>query len=1061
MPGRTLGSEELAELAVFLRCRDFPTSTAQLLAARRLLWRMADLGISKPGDELVPWLAPIFATSELELKRFADLYRQFRAVSKANHTPSRRSPRWIWLASVAVVIAAIAGIFWGFASFYRVTPKKVNNATVVNPGGAPQPRKKSPENSNTLTVTGVLRGDDGKAVSHARILYGQNDPVESGENGQFKITGVASQPVLATSCNYDAVLFPLADSENPPPMVRKPKTGCIPDKSSTSSGSRAGYQRLRLAVSTLPFVAFVAWTAYVLWRRAVLKKWRGSARSAFARLPDGDSADGLFPDSAVQKSVQELQRPRPTSLLEMWPERTVTATVENAGWFSPVYRARQRTGEYLVLVDRRSKRDHQASFAAELVSCLKVRGVTAHVRYFNSDPRTCTEPETGKAVALTELVARYGGCQVWLVADGSGFFSTFTGRLERWVDTFQQWPARVLLTPAIPSDWGDRERRLSDAGFEILPATPRGLARIIDHLSRPENALESFPSLLEDRAARWTNDDPPSSVEITRLRTELRLYLGRDGLRWLTACAEYPVIEWPLTLYLGRALMTPDALEPTLRKLIRLPWFRRGSMPDWLRAALVGVDKKFRLRVRDLLSDRLNRMAYDGSDATVGVGALQMALDRQYHRKFEEDEVWLSLLWGREPIGLALPAGRLRNLLFERGLSWLGPRPLTLTALMMSCGIWWLMGFGMPRAPAEPRIEPIALDIATSQYHNPGYFNAAYQHEKKISFPVWCYNVAQLVLNRSILLVPAQARVQIAPGMISRDQSTYGVIADSESSFVSLGGVISTARGLSVYEVGEFSSGPLPRSPPVPVMDLAPHVSPLGYGFIKGVVISSPVLKSSRHKLELQYHIHVLIQVESREEGYQQWDAALNIGTNDADDLVLYRLVYNYSNPLINLLRAAPAGYNDRTGQTSLPSLDFLRSNVLFDTGKWRDSDVMDGSDLTEPVSSIMRLLEKARSSGATVYIFGRTYTDGVQGIHDVHMNQGSGGSFLNNGKDNHNDHNDIWQDGALIVDLGGPQMAAFFLAFAQQNVPTDDLGNPAEGSHPIANNDPGSQARP
>jgi uncharacterized protein YukJ len=65
-------------------------------------------------------------------------------------------------------------------------------------------------------------------------------------------------------------------------------------------------------------------------------------------------------------------------------------------------------------------------------------------------------------------------------------------------------------------------------------------------------------------------------------------------------------------------------------------------------------------------------------------------------------------------------------------------------------------------------------------------------------------------------------------------------------------------------------------------------------------------------------------------------------------------------------------------------------------------------------------------------------------------MNQGSKGSFLNNGVDDHNDHNDIWQDGALIVDFGELQLAAYFPAFTQQMVPTDPLGNPQGQSHPF-----------
>ena len=110
----------------------------------------------------------------------------------------------------------------------------------------------------------------------------------------------------------------------------------------------------------------------------------------------------------------------------------------------------------------------------------------------------------------------------------------------------------------------------------------------------------------------------------------------------------------------------------------------------------------------------------------------------------------------------------------------------------------------------------------------------------------------------------------------------------------------------------------------------------------------------------------------------------------------------------------------------------------------------MDGSDAAEPAASLARLLAKAQSEALDVYIFGRFYREG-DGVHDTHMNQGStGGEFLHRQGNDSTDHNDVWQDGALLVDLKQPEWAAYFAAFDQQLVPTDDLGNPVEGAKPV-----------
>jgi uncharacterized protein YukJ len=218
----------------------------------------------------------------------------------------------------------------------------------------------------------------------------------------------------------------------------------------------------------------------------------------------------------------------------------------------------------------------------------------------------------------------------------------------------------------------------------------------------------------------------------------------------------------------------------------------------------------------------------------------------------------------------------------------------------------------------------------------------------------------------------------------------------------------------------------------------------LRYGFVKATLLGDAWLKATRERRETQYHIHLSLDV-----GGAPWDTAINVGTNDADDSVRYRIAFDYHHPITQVLASAAAGATDLTGQHRLPALDFQRSDILAETGPWRLSDSMDGSTDPRPVSTLMRLFDKARQSGATVFVFGRFYTDG-NGIHDTHMNQGSTGRFVHRQDDDSNDHNDIWQDGAVLVWFGGDQWTAYFSVFEKQFLPTDELGNPAQGSQPV-----------
>ncbi|MBV9811331.1 MAG: DUF2278 family protein, partial [Acetobacteraceae bacterium] len=131
----------------------------------------------------------------------------------------------------------------------------------------------------------------------------------------------------------------------------------------------------------------------------------------------------------------------------------------------------------------------------------------------------------------------------------------------------------------------------------------------------------------------------------------------------------------------------------------------------------------------------------------------------------------------------------------------------------------------------------------------------------------------------------------------------------------------------------------------------------LSYGFVKAKVSSQPVMRGSRRRSETQYHLHFSLLVDGG-----NWDVAVNVGTNDSDDLLKYKLVFDFRHQLTGMLSAAAAGQNDLTGQSEVPALDFMRSDVLAGTGDWRDSDIMDGTDTQEPAASLSRLLQRAWS---------------------------------------------------------------------------------------------------
>jgi len=247
-----------------------------------------------------------------------------------------------------------------------------------------------------------------------------------------------------------------------------------------------------------------------------------------------------------------------------------------------------------VLIDRVGVHDQQARLVGELVDRLRQYGVFADEYHYRGDPRVCRRKDPARTrLTLRDLAALHPDSHLLIFSDSSGLINHLTGRPEPWLELLSAWRSRTLLTPARPAEWGYQEWALAGLDFMLLPADEVGLASLVE-TTRPGIAPTAdgndpgpYPSLLRERPERWleSGGHPPDAVD--ELCEQLREYLGAEGYYWLCACAVYPLLQWDLTLYLGRMLLGGAGFEGRLLALVRLPWLRNGFIPDRLRGRLV------------------------------------------------------------------------------------------------------------------------------------------------------------------------------------------------------------------------------------------------------------------------------------------------------------------------------------------------------------------------------------------------------------------------------------------------------------------------------------------
>jgi hypothetical protein len=280
---------------------------------------------------------------------------------------------------------------------------------------------------------------------------------------------------------------------------------------------------------------------------------------------------------------------------------TVEKTAQAAGLFTPVIEAIKRIPQYLVLIDKVSSIDHQTHLIDTLINQLIAKGVLITRYYFYIDPRTCYPvQEPLIPLFIEELVILYPKHRLLIFSDSSRLIDTAISQVVHWITQFSVWWQRVLFTLETPEQWGYQEQLLEKAGFVIMPATEAGLAAYAEQIStgtrlpylKPSESVSAkYPSYLNEIPEKWVDDHAPDSAVLTELLIQLWDFLGETGYYWFSACAIYPELRWQLTLYLGYQLSSEDGQKlfnsTLLAKLVRLPWFRYGYMPNWLRKQLV------------------------------------------------------------------------------------------------------------------------------------------------------------------------------------------------------------------------------------------------------------------------------------------------------------------------------------------------------------------------------------------------------------------------------------------------------------------------------------------
>lgn len=394
---------------------------------------------------------------------------------------------------------------------------------------------------------------------------------------------------------------------------------------------------------------------------------------------------------------------------------TIEKTLQNRGIPSPQFRHTHAPPSYLLLIDVANQRDPRGRLFYQWVERLQRERLDVDIALvrlsdqsqpqFRPTSRGELPRDESGWLPLRRLPEPPFGQRLLLVSTGELLVDAGgKWRAEAAAVRLHRWRQRAMFTPTEPRDWGQREEAIersehtADPGFLVLPLDENALSAWTDLLTTGQLSTvvlsepQRYPALLRRGLAHdFTKDDkPPASPQLEKLIDQLRVYLGDLGFTWLAALAIPPLVRWELTVLLGRdvieklARLKPKDVDMVLarnyRRLVRLPWLRLETMPNWLRLRLIAeLSTQRQNELRELVEKLLGKL----SPTPEKPDAIALEFERPPGRDATEpsrkavddsDPLYLGYMSGLTPRQLAMRApeswGRLiaARLPRERGL---------------------------------------------------------------------------------------------------------------------------------------------------------------------------------------------------------------------------------------------------------------------------------------------------------------------------------------------------------------------------------------------------------
>lgn len=374
---------------------------------------------------------------------------------------------------------------------------------------------------------------------------------------------------------------------------------------------------------------------------------------------------------ATRKSIQRLRVHELVRTNTLDIDASIRATIARGGLFHPITGTRPQLPEFVLLIESNSVNDHQRAYSMQWYHYLLDQGLIVTPYWYTGAPWQGLFDEQGHRLSWQQLVSQNSQKRLLVMGDAEQWFHPITGQLPSQTQDIGEFSRAALLTPKAVIDWDNHEWQFQQLGLTPFHFDVLGIQQLSNYWQQDQQHVEyavssrdrGFPSILEN----YQTADYLDLDFVKEVVASLEAYLSPQCFKLLCATAIYPECHFGITRHLAADYLGDlssfnglDELSP----LCRLPWMRRGVMPDNLRLLLLNkLDRHELNQLRENLAQNLKLDDNDSASLRLRRFLAPSSLTQRWlrtligggeHSNFSRDVIFVKIMSGSSPLRLTL-----------------------------------------------------------------------------------------------------------------------------------------------------------------------------------------------------------------------------------------------------------------------------------------------------------------------------------------------------------------------------------------------------------------------